>query len=325
LNILVAGGAGYIGSVTAKMLLDAGHHIVVYDNLSRGHRDSVSKGIKFVHGELSDISALRNTFRNCKTDAVFHFSAYALVGESVDRPDLYYENNLVTGKRILDAMVGEGVNYMVFSSTCAVFGTPAKLPIEENDRKNPESPYGETKLAFERLLKWYRQSFGISFTVLRYFNAAGAAFGLGEDHRPETHLIPLVLRAANNQMDCITIFGDDYETHDGTCIRDYIHIFDLAKAHLLAIENYQEGERYYNLGYGQGYSVREVIEAARRVTGRKIPEKIGPRRMGDPPELVASCEKIKKELGWNPSYKELDRIIESAWRWHLAYPNGYQK
>jgi len=322
MRVLVAGGAGYIGSITSWMLLQKGHQVVVYDNLSRGHKGAVPTGAKFVQAELGDFDTLCKTFRENKIDAVMHFAAHSQVGESMEQPEIYFENNVVVGKRVLDAMMAENVPFIVFSSTCAIFGQPDVFPMTENLPKRPTNVYGETKMMFESMLSWYEKIHGLSFVSLRYFNACGAHGGLGEDHNPETHIIPIVLQVALGSREHITIFGDDYDTPDGTCIRDYIHIHDLAKAHILALEK-QGGGRFYNLGNGGGYSVRQVIDTARKITGHPIPEKIGPRRTGDPPKLVGSSEKISRELGWTPDYPSLESIIESAWEWHKQNPKGY--
>ena len=324
MKVLVAGGAGYIGSVTAAELLRQGHEVVVYDNLERGHRRAVPQEATFVEADLGDYRTLVVTLREHGIDTIMYFAAHSLVGESMEKPELYYENNVVVGKRVLDAMHAVGVNYIVFSSTCATFGEPATLPITEDLPQAPTNPYGETKLAFERMLRWYHQIHRVNYTILRYFNAAGAAHGLGEDHHPETHLIPILLDVALGQRETAVIFGDDYPTPDGTCIRDYIHIFDLAQAHILAMEKKRDTAAHYNLGNGNGYSVKEVIEAARLVTGHAIPAQIGPRRPGDPPALVGSSEKIARELDWRPRYPDLESIIRSAWEWRQCFPKGYQ-
>jgi UDP-glucose 4-epimerase len=325
MSVLVAGGAGYIGSVTAAELLREGYEVVVYDNLSRGHRTAVPAGATFVEGELGDIDRLTMTLKRCRVEAVMHFAAHSLVPESMRFPELYYENNIVVGKRILDAMRRAEVDYLIFSSTCATFGEPETTPIAEDAPQRPASPYGETKLAFERMLHWHHVVHGLNYSILRYFNAAGAAHGLGEDHRPETHLIPLVLETALERRPNVTIFGEDYPTPDGSCIRDYIHIVDLAQAHILALQKKRNEATHYNLGNGAGYSVKDVIETARRVTGRDITALIGPRRPGDPPVLIGSSEKAKKELGWQPEYPEIEQIIASAWEWRKAHPDGYKK
>jgi len=324
MSVLVAGGAGYIGSVTAAELLQRGYEVVVYDNLDRGHRAAVPRGAVFIEAELSDTRRLIQVLRDYRVEAVMHFAAHSLVGESMTKPELYYENNVVTGKRILDAMHMAEVGYLIFSSTCATFGEPECLPITEDLPQAPTSVYGETKLVFERMLHWYHRVHGLNYGILRYFNAAGAAHGLGEDHNPETHLIPLVLLAAMGKLDKITVFGDDYPTPDGTCIRDYIHILDLARAHVLLMEKKRQAASHYNLGNGNGYSVKEVIATAQKITGRPIKTVVGPRRPGDPPILIGSTDKIKRELGWQPEFPDLESIIRTAWEWHTAHPNGYQ-
>jgi UDP-glucose 4-epimerase len=315
----VAGGAGYIGSVTLEHLLEQGHEAVVVDNLSRGHRDAVPREVPFVEADLGDTDALRRVFSAHRIDAVLHLAAFALVGESVDEPDLYYRNNLVGGLSLLDAMTASGVSRIVFSSTCAVYGEPTELPIVETSSTSPTNPYGETKLAFERALGWYHRAGRLRFVSLRYFNAAGATARHGERHDPETHLIPVVLQAAAGLRPEVTVFGTDYPTPDGTCVRDYIHVSDLAAAHLLALDalaaNRREAE-VYNLGCGgDGYSVREVIAAVEAVTGRAVPVREGPRRPGDPARLVASSERVRRELAWAPRHQDLREIIQSAWDW----------
>jgi len=323
MNVLVAGGAGYIGSVTAAELIATGHKAVVYDNLDRGHREAVPEGAVYVEADLGDKQALTAALKEHNIDTVMHFAAHSQVGESMEKPELYYENNVVVGKIILDAMRDAGVNYIIFSSTCATFGEPQQMPITEDLPQLPTNPYGETKLAFERMLHWYHTVHGLNYTILRYFNACGAAHNLGEDHRPETHIIPIVLQVVLGQREHVTVFGDDYPTEDGTCIRDYIHILDLARAHILAMEKKRDTASHYNLGNGAGYSVKEVIDVAREVTGHPIPAVIGTRRAGDPPRLIGSAEKIKRELGWTPAYPDLKSIVQSAWEWHRAHPHGY--
>jgi UDP-glucose 4-epimerase len=324
MNVLVAGGAGYIGSVTAAELLAEGHDVVVYDNLTRGHREAVPTKARFVEADLADTDKLVRTLRTFHIDTIMHFAAHSLVPESMTHPELYYENNVVTGKRILDAMRVARVNFIIFSSTCATFGEPDVIPIHEDVPQRPTSPYGETKLAFERMLYWYHRLHGMNHCVLRYFNAAGAAHGRGEDHTPETHLIPIALQVALGQRPHLAVYGDDYPTPDGTCIRDYIHIVDLAQAHILAMRKAHDTATHYNLGNGAGYSVLEVIESARRVTGHPIPVQHTARRPGDPPRLIGASEKVRRELGWQPKYPELDRIVASAWEWHQAHPRGYK-
>jgi UDP-glucose 4-epimerase len=323
MRILVTGGAGYIGSVCSELLLDEGHEVAIFDNLSEGHRGAVDSRAKFIQGELADRAQIETALTSTRPDAVMHFAANALVGESMQNPSKYFRNNICNGLNLLDATVAAGVHRMVFSSTCALFGPPDQVPIDETAPARPINPYGESKLAFEKILRWYDEIHRLKFVSLRYFNAAGATEKLGEDHRPETHLIPTVLKVALGQERSVEIYGTDYETPDGTCIRDYIHIVDLARAHILALGATASG--FYNLGTGGGSSVREVIDACRKITGRKIDTIEKPRRPGDPPRLIASSEKIKKELSWQPQFQSLDAIIESAWRWHQKFPLGYEE
>ena len=323
--ILICGGAGYIGSHTAVQLARAGYEPVILDNLQKGHA-AAAGGFPLYVGDLRSDEALDRVFVENDIQAVVHFAANSLVGESVERPLDYYDNNVGATMNLLKAMARHGVKRIVFSSTAATYGEPEQVPIAEDARTLPTNPYGETKLAIERMLKWCEGPYGIHSVCLRYFNAAGALEdgSMGEDHTPETHLLPLVLQTALGQRPAISIFGDDYATPDGTCIRDYIHVLDLADAHVLALEHLLHGgeSRIYNLGSGNGYSVREVIDTARRVTQREIPERIAPRRAGDPAVLVASSERIKRELGWNPQ-RTLADTVASAWRWHSGHPNGY--
>jgi UDP-glucose 4-epimerase len=321
MKILVVGGAGYIGSVCAELLLDEGHAVIVFDNLSEGHRAAVDSRAKFIEGSLEDFDRIRAALEKFQPDAVMHFAASALVGESMQNPSKYFRNNISNGLNLLDAMIVTGVNQLIFSSTCAIFGPPARLPIDETLPKNPINPYGESKLAFEKILRWYGEIHGLRFVSLRYFNAAGASEKFGEQHRIETHLIPNVLKVALGQTSHVEIYGTDYDTADGTCIRDYIHILDLSQAHILALKS--KHSEFYNLGTGGGTSVREVIESCRKITGHKIPTMEKPRRPGDPARLVAASEKIQRELGWRPQFQDIDAIIESAWRWHQKFPNGY--
>jgi UDP-glucose 4-epimerase len=321
MKILVVGGAGYIGSVCAELLLNEGHEVAIFDNLTEGHRAAIDPRAIFIEGDLSDRPAIGAALAKVHPDAVMHFAANALVGESMENPSKYFRNNVGNGLNLLDAMVEARVARLVFSSTCAIFGPPDRLPIDETLPARPINPYGESKLAFEKILKWYDQIHGLKFVSLRYFNAAGASEKFGEDHRVETHLIPNVLKVALGQKTHVEIFGADYETADGTCIRDYIHIVDLARAHILALQAAKS--EFYNLGTGGGSSVREVIDTARKVTGRKIDIVEKPRRPGDPPRLIASSEKISRELGWKPQFQSLDAIIESAWKWHQKFPRGY--
>ena len=313
----MTGGAGYIGSVVTEELLRGGDEVVVYDSLYKGHREAVVEGATFVKGDLLDTAFLQETLTRHKVEAVVHMAAYSLVGESVKVPEKYYRNNVLGGLSLLDAMRDARVPYLVFSSTAAVYGEPAKQPIEETDPTAPTNPYGETKLAFEKALRWYDGAHGMKYVSLRYFNAAGATERCGELHSPETHLIPIILQAASGQIPEVTVYGDDYPTPDGTCVRDYIHVVDLAQAHILALHALAKGHpsSIYNLGCGgEGYSVKQVIDCARRVTGREIPVRMGARRAGDPAVLIASSKRIMSELGWRPQQQQLDAIIESAWR-----------
>jgi UDP-glucose 4-epimerase len=321
-KIFVVGGAGYIGSVCTELLLNKGQQVAIFDNLSEGHRAAVDSRAKFVQGELADRAQIDASISSVRPDAVMHFAANALVGESMQNPSKYFRNNICNGLNLLDAMVAAGVRQIVFSSTCAIFGPPDRLPIDETALFRPINPYGESKLAFERILRWYNEIHSVKFVCLRYFNAAGASARFGEDHRPETHLIPTVLQAALGERPNVEIYGTDYDTPDGTCIRDYIHILDLAQAHILALGTTASG--CYNLGTGGGFSVRQVIEACHKITGRKIETIEKPRRPGDPPRLIASSEKIKKELGWRPQFESPEAIIESAWKWHQKFPRGYK-
>ena len=322
MKILVVGGAGYIGSVCAELLLDEGHQVGIFDNLSEGHRAAIDSRAEFVEGDLRDRQSIEKALAKHRPDAVMHFAASALVGESMQNPSKYFRNNIANGLNLLDAMVSVGIEKIVFSSTCAIFGPPERVPIDETMPMRPINPYGESKLAFEKILRWYSEIHGLKFISLRYFNAAGASEKFGEDHRVETHLIPNVLKAALGQKPNVEIFGTDYETPDGTCIRDYIHIVDLARAHILALSATKSD--FYNLGTGGGASVREVIDSCRKIIGRKIDIAEKPRRPGDPPRLIASSEKIKRDLGWKPQFQSLDAIIESAWKWHQKFPRGYE-
>jgi len=321
MKILVVGGAGYIGSICTELLLDEGHEAIVFDNLGEGHRSAVDSRARFIQGDLAEREKIQATLSGTRPDAVMHFAASALVGESMRDPSKYFRNNISNGLNLLDAMVAARVQRIVFSSTCAIFGMPERLPIDETAPARPINPYGESKLAFEKILCWYDQIHGLKFVSLRYFNAAGATGNFGEDHRLETHLVPNVLKVALGQKPHVEIYGTDYETPDGTCIRDYIHIVDLARAHILALGAAKS--ELYNLGTGGGSSVREVIAACRKITGRKVDTVEIPRRAGDPPRLIASSKKIEKELGWRPEFQSLDTIIESAWKWHQKFPYGY--
>src|SRR5436309_13129420 len=321
MKIFVVGGAGYIGSVCSELLLNKGHEVAIFDNLSEGHRAADDSRTHFIEGELADREQIQTAVSAHRPDAVMHFAANALVNESMRNPSKYFRNNLCNGLNLLDAMVAADVRRIVFSSTCAIFGPPDRVPIDETAQPRPINPYGESKLAFEKILRWYDEIHGLKFVSLRYFNAAGASGNFGEDHRVETHLIPNVLKVALGQKPHLEIYGTDYETPDSTCARDYNHIIDLARAHILALG---AGESvFYNLGTGGGSSVHEVIAACRKITGRKIDTVEKPRRPGDPPGLIASSEKIKRELGWEPQFQSLDRIIESAWKWHQKFPEGY--
>jgi len=324
MRVLVTGGAGYIGSVVSEQLVNDGHEVVIYDNLSKGHRGAVVEGARFVQGDLLEADQLRQTLNDNRIDAVIHMAASSLVGESVQEPSKYYHNNVVAGLVLLDAMRECGIRRIVFSSTAATYGEPEEQPIRETTPTNPTNTYGETKLAFEKAMHWYERAHGLCYASLRYFNAAGATEKCGEDHDPETHLIPITLQAAAGKRPHVEIYGDDYPTEDGTCIRDYIHVVDLARAHILALDVLSERSAIYNLGCGgDGYSVREVIETARRVTGKEIPVRMGPRRPGDPAVLIATSDKIKSEFGWQPQFQDLGLIVESAWKWMRAHPNGY--
>ncbi|MEO0049519.1 MAG: UDP-glucose 4-epimerase GalE [candidate division WOR-3 bacterium] len=321
-KVLVTGGAGYIGSVTTRLLIEAGYEVIVYDNLSQGHRAAVLKPARLIVGDLGDAQHLDRVMRDEKPDAVMHFAGLIAVGESVQKPELYFYNNVACGINLLNSCLRYQVKKLIFSSTAAVYGLPEKIPITEECPLAPANPYGDTKKIFEDLLCAYSRAGGLRFCSLRYFNVAGAYAGLGEDHRPETHLIPRILRSLLHQGETFEIYGDDYPTPDGTCIRDYIHIYDLAKAHILALEALQGNNLIYNLGSEKGYSVREVFATAERVTGKKIPFKIVGRREGDVPVLIASSAKIKKELGWRPT-RNLEEMINDAWEWHKANPRGY--
>ena len=325
MNILIVGGAGYVGCHATRLLERAGHTIWVYDSLIAGHRSAVSPG-KLIVGDLADRALVEKTLTERKIDAVMHFAAFALVGESVADPAKYYYNNVVLTIGLLDAMRATGVNKFVFSSSTATYGVPSRVPIVEDEPQRPINPYGFTKLVIEEALADYAKAYGLGYAALRYFNAAGASpeGDIGEDHTPESHLIPLVLQVALGQRDKITIFGEDYPTPDGTCIRDYVHVNDRGDAQVRALEVMQPGKGIeLNLGTGRGYSVREVIEACRKITGHKIPAMIGERRPGDPPELIADASKARQVLGWKPQYAEIDEIVKTAWRWHQSHPQGY--
>ncbi|MBW8010168.1 MAG: UDP-glucose 4-epimerase GalE [Chloroflexi bacterium] len=325
MNIFITGGAGYIGSVTAQALLDAGHTVTVYDSLITGHKAAVPSGAEFIHANLNDLQTLATTLTGQTFDAVIHFAAFIEAGESMKDPGKYFQNNVINSLKLIEFSHQAGIKNFVLSSTAAVYKTSV-LPLTEEAEIAPQNAYGQTKLMIEQVLEWYNQIYGNRFAALRYFNAAGAEAGRGEAHNPESHLIPKVLEVALGQRPEIHIFGDDYDTPDGTAIRDYIHIGDLAAAHVLALEGLQKHDRLvYNLGNGTGYSVKEVIDTARQVTGHAIPALNSPRRPGDPDRLVASSELIQKDLSWEPQKPKLEDIIASAWDWHNAHPNGYQE
>jgi UDP-glucose 4-epimerase len=324
MNILLTGGAGYIGSVVSEQLIARGEQVIVFDNLFQGHRPAIHPQAKFIQGDLSDRPALKQVFHENAIDAVMHFASYTLVGESMEKPFKYIGDNVTNGLNLLQEAIAQGVRRFILSSTANLFDQPARIPIGEEEQIIPGSPYGESKYLLERILAWLDRTAGLKYAALRYFNAAGASQRFGEDHDPETHLIPLVLRVALGKMPQIQVFGGDYPTPDGTCVRDYIHVIDLAQAHILALQALDRGSRLYNLGNGQGFSVKEVIETSQRVTGRSIPYVVRDRRPGDPATLIASSERIRQELGWQPGYPQLEAIIDSAWQWHLRHPNGYQ-
>ncbi|MCI8550489.1 MAG: UDP-glucose 4-epimerase GalE [Lachnospiraceae bacterium] len=330
MKILVLGGAGYIGSHTVYELVDAGHEVVIIDNLETGHIEAVHPKAKFYKGDLRDRGFVDSVLDGEKDiDAVIHFAANSLVGESMTNPLKYYDNNLCGTKVLLESMVAHGLDKIVFSSTAATYGEPEKIPIEETDRTEPTNTYGETKLSMEKMFKWTGLAHGLRFVSLRYFNACGAHVSgqIGEAHNPESHLIPLILQVPLGKREAISIFGDDYDTKDGTCVRDYIHVTDLAQAHILAVEYLMKGGKsdIFNLGNGVGFTVKEVIETARKVTEDPIKAIISPRRAGDPARLIASSEKAKRVLGWKPAHADLEEIIATAWKWHKNHPNGYAK
>jgi UDP-glucose 4-epimerase len=321
MNIFLTGGAGYIGSVCAEELLHAGHKVTVYDNLSEGHRSAVDERATFILGKPEHENDLLDAVRKARPDAIVHFAASALVGESMTNPGKYFHNNVCNGLRLLEAAAACGVKKFVFSSTCATYGPPDRVPMTEDLPQRPINPYGESKLMFEKMLRWFHELKGLEFVAFRYFNAAGASKKFGEHHRIETHLIPNVLKVPLGQSKQCEIYGTDYPTPDGTCIRDYIHIIDLAQAHIQALAPGKQG--FYNLGNGDGYSVREVIQMCEKITGTKIPAAEKPRRPGDPPRLVASAQKAISELGWKPKYPKLEDIVATAWEWHKQHPTGY--
>ncbi|MBQ4314171.1 MAG: UDP-glucose 4-epimerase GalE [Lentisphaeria bacterium] len=322
-KVLVTGGAGYIGSACTEYLLDHDYKVTVFDALITGHRDAVDPRATFIEGNLENRDLIIDVCKKGKFDAVMHFAAFSLVGESMTDPSKYFRNNLANAINLADAAVAGGAESFVFSSTAATFGQPERVPISEHDRQEPINPYGESKLCFEKVLKWYSQIYGIKYAALRYFNAAGATENFGEDHRPESHLIPIILQAVRGKRDKLMLFGDDYDTPDGSCIRDYIHILDLAQAHELALSAPESG--HYNLGTGNGLSVFEIIKAAEAVTGKKVNFEIAPRRPGDPARLIACSDKARKMLNWQPQYESAEKIIESAWKWQLKHPEGYAK
>ena len=323
MNVLVTGGAGYIGSNAVEQLVLAGEQVVVFDNLYQGHRQAVHPQAAFVQGDLADRGAIDAVMAAHKPDAIMHFASYTLVGESMQKPFMYLGTNVTNGLNLLQSAVEHGVRKFILSSTANLFDKPERMPIDETERIIPGSPYGESKNILERMLYWLDRTVGMRYACLRYFNAAGASAERGEHHNPESHIIPLVLQVALGQREYFSIFGDDYPTPDGTCIRDYIHVIDLAQAHILAMRALDEGSRTYNLGNGRGFSIKELIDMAREITGHPIPTRVVARRAGDPAILIASSEKIRRELGWNPRYPELRSILESAWKWHVAHPQGY--
>jgi UDP-glucose 4-epimerase len=324
MHVLVTGGAGYIGSVEVHELVERGYEVTVVDNLSQGHRAAVHPEAQFVEEDLRNRDALAEIFEAHRPDAIMHFASKSLVGESMERPMLYLDQNVRCGMNVLHCAQAYDVDRFILSSTANLFGQPEAIPIDEEAAIDPGSPYGESKNILERTLRWLDELDVLRFATLRYFNAAGAASpDLGEDHDPETHLIPIVLEVAQGKRDHIEIYGENYDTRDGTCVRDYVHVLDLARAHILALEALGDGSRVYNLGNGNGYSVREVIDTARSVTGAEIPAETGPRRPGDPATLIASSDKIEQELGWSPQYSDLEDIIATAWEWHQKHPDGY--
>ncbi len=330
MKILVSGGAGFIGGVTVRDLIKAGFEITIFDNLSTGHKSTIPEGVKLIEGDLRNEKDIQAALRSDKFDAVLHFAAFTIVPESVENPVKYYENNIRASFNLLNAMIESEVKKFVFSSSAAVYGDPSEIPITENALKSPTNPYGESKLIVEQYLKWYDLAYKLRYVSLRYFNAAGADLenDLGEDREIETHLIPLVLFAANGKKKSVSIFGDDYPTRDGTCIRDYIHVKDLSSAHVLALKKLfgkDDTSAIYNLGSESGFSVKEVVNAAEQISGSKINAIISPRRPGDPPSLIASSEKIKKELGWSAENSKIDQIISDTWQWMKKHPNGYSK
>jgi len=323
MKVFVTGGAGYIGSICVEQLLNRGDEVVVFDNLSEGNRQSVDPRATFIRGDLKDPPSISLALERSAPEAVVHFAANALVAESMVNPGKYFHNNVSGGINLLEAMIGQGIKRIVFSSTCATFGISENLPIDENTPQHPINPYGESKLMFEKILQWYGQIHGLAFVGLRYFNVAGASENFGEAHQTETHLIPRILQVALGQLSHVDIFGTDFDTPDGTCIRDYVHVLDLASAHILALSTPKSG--FFNLGTGGGTSVREVLTACREVSGRPITALEKPRRAGDPPRLIASSEKARRDLNWEAKFADIKAIVQSAWRWHVAHPFGYQE
>lgn len=325
MNVLVTGGAGYVGGICAEELIRARHKVVIIDDLSTGHRKAVPAGASFIEADIADQAKVRRMIRRHRIDSVMHFAGATLVEKSMTEPQYYFQNNVQKGLMLLEALLAEGVKRFIFSSTAAVYGEPVSTPITEDHRIQPINAYGESKMMFERILDWYHRAYGLKCIALRYFNAAGATAQLGEDHRPETHLLPWLLDAAMDGGKPFEIFGDDYPTPDGTCIRDFVHVRDIAQAHILALRALPKVRfRIYNVGHGQGYSVREVIEVVKKVTGRRLGIRVGPRRPGDPAVLVASPRKLCRELKWKPRFSDLQTIVRSAWDWKLSHPNGYQ-
>lgn len=323
MRVFVAGGAGYIGSACTEYLLDRGYEVTVFDDLITGHIEAVDPRAKFIKANLADRENLKKVVKEGNYDAIMHFAAFSLVGESMKNPSKYFNNNLANAINLADAAVEGGVKTFVFSSTAATFGEPKEIPIKEDAPQQPINPYGESKLCFEKVLNWYSKIYGLKYAALRYFNAAGATEKYGEDHNPETHLIPILLQVAQGKREKAMLFGDDYDTPDGTCIRDYIHILDLAQAHEKAL--YAPKSGHYNLGTGSGLSVMQILEAARKVTGHPIPAEVVPRRPGDPPRLIADSTRARQELGWKPQFENAEAIIASVWKWLQKHPNGYSK
>lgn len=327
MTIIVLGGAGYIGSHTVYELIDCGEDVAVIDNLLTGHEEAVHPKARFYKGDIRDREFLDKVFKKEKPDALIHFAACSLVGESMEKPLKYYDNNLCGTKILLDSMVANGIDKIVFSSTAAAYGEPERIPILETDKTEPTNTYGETKLSMEKMFKWVGKAYGLRYVSLRYFNACGAhkSRKIGEDHNPESHLIPLILQVPNGKREFISIYGDDYNTKDGTCVRDYIHVTDLAQAHILAVKYLQNGNEsdIFNLGNGVGFTVKEVIDCARKVTKHPVPARVTPRRAGDPAQLIASSDKAKQILGWKAEHNSLEEIISTAWEWHKNHPNGF--